>query len=199
MIKKLTSLFLCFLLIFLFSKNTKAESMKKIDIATFPKDILFNVTNLKPGDWMDRTLTIQNNGHQDFNYFLTSEMVNGSDKFYNELQLKVADKDNVLFEGKLKDFNKLEPRFIGKNDSDQLFFTVIVPEELGNDYQGLGCEIQFKLFVEGTLGELFPMDGAKLPKTGTNSFNLIILGAAFVLTGIVMEFIHRRKRITREV
>ncbi|WP_051968174.1 TasA family protein [Neobacillus sp.] len=197
--KKLTGLFLCFLLIFLFSKNTKAESMKEIKIATSPEDSLFNVTNLKPGDWMDRTLTIHNNGQKDINYILTTEMVNGSDKFYNELQLKVADKDKVLFEDKLKDLNKLEPRFIGKNNSEQLFFTVTVPEELGNEYQGLGCEIQFKFFVEGTLGELFPMDGAKLPNTGTNSFNFIMLGLAFVLTGILIQFIQWRKRIAREV
>jgi LPXTG-motif cell wall-anchored protein len=173
--------------------------MKEIKIATSPEDSLFNVTNLKPGDWMDRTLTIHNNGQKDINYILTTEMVNGSDKFYNELQLKVADKDKVLFEDKLKDLNKLEPRFIGKNNSEQLFFTVTVPEELGNEYQGLGCEIQFKFFVEGTLGELFPMDGAKLPNTGTNSFNFIMLGLAFVLTGILIQFIQWRKRIAREV
>lgn len=66
--------------------------------------------------------------------------------------LQISDQKGILFNGKMKDFNKLEPRFIAKNGSEQLFLKIVVPEELGNDFQGLGSEVEFKFYVEGTLG-----------------------------------------------
>ncbi|KLT17264.1 TasA family protein [Neobacillus vireti] len=198
--KKVVTVLVCYFLlvgiiIFVpFSQKTYAAGVQDIDIATSPEKVLFDVSNLKPGDWAERTLTIQNKGKQDLKYLFSSKLKEGSDKFYKELKLIVSDKNNVLFDGKMQDFNKLDPRFIGKNNTEQLFFKVAVPEELDNQYQGLTCKVEFKFYVEGTLGGLLPVDGPKLPETGTNMFNIIVAGAALILTGSIFQFVLARRR-----
>lgn len=182
------------------TKTSAASNIQEIDIATSPEKVLFNISNFKPGDWAERQLTIRNLGKQDFKYLSSIKLKEGSKKFYNELLLKISDENNILFEGKMKDFNKLDPRFIAKNDSEQLFFKVVVPEELGNEFQGLSCEVVFKFYVEGTLGGTIPVDGPKLPETGTNMFNILVAGAVLVLTGSILQFyIKRRHRLENEV
>ncbi|MDM5331344.1 LPXTG cell wall anchor domain-containing protein [Neobacillus sp. CF12] len=177
-----------------------ATGDQEIDIATTPEKLLFDVTNLAPGDWAERTLTIQNKGKQDFKYLSSVNLKEGSEKFYNELLLQISDQKGILFNGKMKDFNKLEPRFIAKNGSEQLFLKIVVPEELGNDFQGLGSEVEFKFYVEGTLGGLLPVDGPKLPDTGTNSFNILLSGAILLVIGTFLQFILKwRRRSTKHV
>lgn len=192
-----------FVLVLIFSLtiiNSFAANNQEIDIATSPERILFDLTNLKPGDWAERTLTIKNNGKQDFKYLSSSNLKGGSKKFYNELLLKISDKDQVLFDGKMKDFSRLDPRFIAKNSFEVLFFKVVVPEELGNEFQGLGSEVEFKFYVEGTLGGTLPVDGPKLPETGTNMFNILVAGAMLVLTGSILQFyIKRRHRLENDL
>lgn len=178
------------------SQISAAINTQEIDIATSPEKILFNVTNLKPGDWAERTFTIINNGKQDFKYLSSSNLKEGSKEFYNELLLKVSDKDKVLFDGKMNDFNKFDPRFIAKNGSEQLFFKVVVPEELGNEFQGLEAEVEFKFYVEGTLGGVLPADGPKLPNTGTDMFNILVAGAVLVLSGTILQFVLVLRRKT---
>ena len=76
---------------------------------------------------------------------------------------------------------------------------MVVPEKLGNEFQGLGCEVVFKLYVEGTLGGTLPVDGPKLPETGTNMFNILVSGAVLVLIGSILQFyIKRRKKFAND-
>lgn len=175
--------------------SSAVTSSPEIDISVSPNPYLFDLSNLKPGDWAERTLTIQNKGKQDFSYLASSKLKEGSEKFYNELVLKISDSNKVLFDGKMKDFHKLDPRLLGKNDSEQLVFNVVVPEELGNEFQGLGSEVEFKFYVEGTAGGLLPADGPKLPNTGSDMFNILIIGVILVLTGTIIQFVlvFRRK------
>jgi len=181
------------------NKTSAAEETKEIDIATSPEKVLFDISNFKPGDWAERTLTIQNKGKQDFKYLFSSKLKEGSEMFYNELLLKVSDKDKLLFEGKMQDFTKLDPSFIAQNGTEQLFFKVVVPEELGNEFQGLACEVEFKFYVEGTLGGVLPVDGPKLPETGTNMFNILVAGTALVLFGSIFQFIlYWRRKMVKE-
>jgi LPXTG-motif cell wall-anchored protein len=202
MIKKITTQFCIniFVILLFFSLtliNTLAATTNpKIDIATSPVKELFDLANLKPGDWAERTLTIQNKGKQDFKYLSSSKLKDGSEKFYNELLLKISDKNNVLFDGKMKDFTKLDSRLIAKNDSEQLFFKVVVPDGLGNEFQGLGCKVEFKFYVEGTLGGVLPVDGPKLPETGTSMFNFMVSGTVLLISGSILQlFIYRRKKL----
>ncbi|WP_042355374.1 TasA family protein [Bacillus rubiinfantis] len=175
--------------------NANAET-QEIDIATSPEKVLFELSNLKPGDWAERSLTINNNGKEDFNYVASSQFRDGSKKFFNELLLTISAEDKVIFDGKLKDFNKLESRVLTQNGSEKLDFKIVIPEHLGNDFQGLGCEVQFKFYAEGLTGGVLPGDGNNLPETGTNMFNLIVAGVAFILVGSLLQFVrywHRRR------
>jgi hypothetical protein len=189
-------------LVFSFSINqiNAATNTQEIDLATSPEKVLFDLTDLKPGDWAERTLIIQNKGKQDFKYLSASKLIEGSEEFYNELLLKISDEDKVLFDGKIEELTKLDPRFIAKNDSEQLFFKVVVPEELGNEYQGLSCKVEFKFYVEGTLGGVLPVDGPRLPNTGTMMFNILVTGAVLILTGTIIQFvIVLRRKIAKQV
>ncbi|MEH7157417.1 LPXTG cell wall anchor domain-containing protein [Neobacillus drentensis] len=201
-IKITINIFVISIIFFLTSINIFAgTNTAKINIATSPEKVFFDLTNLKPGDWAEKKLTIQNNGEQDFKYLLSSNLKKGSEKFYNELFLSISDESSVLFEGKMREFKKLNPRFIAKNDSEQLFFKVVVPSEIGNEFQGLGCEVEFKFYVEGTLGGALPVDGPKLPETGSNMFNILVAGAVLVISGSILQFNikKRRRKLQNEV
>ncbi|MEH7075442.1 LPXTG cell wall anchor domain-containing protein [Neobacillus drentensis] len=201
-IKITINIFVISIIFFLTSINIFAgTNTAKINIATSPEKVFFDLTNLKPGDWAEKKLTIQNNGEQDFKYLLSSNLKKGSEKFYNELFLSISDESSVLFEGKMREFKKLNPRFIAKNDSEQLFFKVVVPSEIGNEFQGLGCEVEFKFYVEGTLVGALPVDGPKLPETGSNMFNILVAGAVLVISGSILQFNikKRRRKLQNEV
>jgi hypothetical protein len=195
------SLLLLTVVVFFPIGKTAADiSSPVMDISVSPHSYLFDLSNLKPGDWAERTLTIQNKGKQDFSYLATSKLKEGSERFYNELVLKISDSNKVLFDGKMKDFHKLDPRLIGKNDSEQLVFKVVVPEELGNEFQGLGSEVEFKFYVEGTVGGLLPVDGPKLPNTGSGMFNILITGVILVLIGTIIQLVLVfRRKIAQQV
>jgi LPXTG-motif cell wall-anchored protein len=166
---------------------------KELDISTSPHKLFFNVSNLKPGDRITKELTVLNKGTQDFTYLFTNRFITGSEKFYNELRLEVSDKKSILFKGNLKDFQKLESRALKTASSETLSFTVEIPFELGNEFQGLNSEFQFKLFVEGTLGGVLPVDGPKLPVTGTEYFKILLLGAAVFTSGLMLYFYSRKR------
>lgn len=171
-----------------------------INIATSPDKVFFNLNNLKPGDSFTKTLTVYNHGKQDFKYLFSNRFLNGSEKFYNELILTITDNKKKLFNGKLKDFEDLNPRALKKGASEELVFSLKIPYDLGNEYQGLRSEFQFKFFVEGTLGGILPVNGPKLPETGTNTFNILVAGVVLVFTGIITQLIiKRRKKLERPI
>ncbi|EKN69493.1 LPXTG-motif cell wall anchor domain-containing protein [Neobacillus bataviensis LMG 21833] len=200
-----------FLLLFLFTsiciafifpiKNVDAEgNIKEIDISTSPHKVFFEIINSKPGDVFTKTLIVQNEGTKDFSYLFSNRLLTGSEKIYKELVLTVTDKSGELYKGKLKDYEKLVSRNLKSNTHEELTFSIYFPSELGNDFQRLSCEFQFKFYVEGTLGGILPADGPKLPETGTNMFNILVAGAVLVLTGTIFQFIiKRRRRIERRV
>lgn len=126
-----------------------AANQEEIDLNTTPGEIAFNLSNLKPGDWANQTVTIQNDGKQDFIYNTKSVFHGGSEKLYNEILLQVSDSDTMLYEGKLKDFKEISPRKIEANKQEDLVFRIDFPYELENEFQGLGFEVEFQFFVTG--------------------------------------------------
>ncbi|WP_059170867.1 hypothetical protein [Bacillus sp. FJAT-27445] len=137
--------------------NIKAEEkIKEIDISTSPHKVFFDIQNGRPGDTYIKELNIQNNGTKDFKYLFSNRFLTGSKKIYNELVLTVSDTSGELYNGKLKDFEKLDSRYLKSNTSENLVFSIKIPYELGNEYQGLGCEFQFKFFVEGSIDGTIP-------------------------------------------
>jgi LPXTG-motif cell wall-anchored protein len=188
--KKIQCCFCVLTICFLFSfplNNAKAEG-NEIDISTSPHKVFFEITNSKPGDTYTKVLTVSNNGSQKLNYLLSSRFLTGSEEFYNELLFKITNTTEVLYSGKLKDFNKLNPRSLKRKESEKLNLSISIPSELGNNYQGLDTEFQFKFYVEGTLGGLLPADGPKLPSTGSNMFNILAFGFMFTLVGLFISF-----------
>ncbi|MCC3356757.1 TasA family protein [Bacillus sp. REN16] len=188
----------CTLLFFFLANQVSASptnTNKVIDIMTTPEKILFDIDNFKPGDWATRTLTIKNSGSEDFNYLTSADRKSGSKKLYEELYLTISDSSGEFFKGKLGEFKKINPRPIVSGKQEELIFTVEFPSHLGNEYQGLETEVEMKFYAEGTLGGVLPVDGPKLPETGTNTFNILIAGVVLVLGGgILFIFLKRRLR-----
>ncbi|MCM3692730.1 CalY family protein [Neobacillus niacini] len=62
------AILLSMVMIFLIQvKDTKAdESDYGVDISTTPAEFLFDVKNMKPGDWSTSTLEVNNEGNLDF-------------------------------------------------------------------------------------------------------------------------------------
>src|SRR5690606_20386436 len=75
-----------------------AEGKHDIDISLSPSDVLFDLKNMKPGDWAPRTLTVNNKGKLDFEYQMSISN-EGDDMLFNELVLEVADGNNELWNG----------------------------------------------------------------------------------------------------
>jgi LPXTG-motif cell wall-anchored protein len=193
------ALFLLILfLIFPFGNTFAMQTLGEIDIATTPEKVLFNVKDFKPGDWAIRTLKIKNSGKEDFKYLASAKLKSGSEKLYNELLLTINDSNKEIFSGKLSDFKKLEPRLLNQAEQEELVFNVKFPYELSNEFQGLASIVEFKFYAEGTLGGVLPVDGPKLPNTGSNMFNILLAGAVLVLGGTILQFfLKRRNRLDR--
>ncbi|CAM3913122.1 TasA family protein [Mesobacillus zeae] len=177
-------------------QTTAAPDTQEIDISATPDKVLFDLSNIKPGDWAERSITLQNSGRQDFKYITSAKLTSGSEKLYQNLVLKVYGPQGELFAGTLDDFKKLEPRLIKSSEKENLVFKLEMPEELGNDYQGLGCKVQIRFYVEGTMGGVLPPDGPKLPNTATGIFNMLAAGILFTLGGgaMYLYYLQRKKQ-----
>ncbi|MBM6619057.1 TasA family protein [Bacillus suaedaesalsae] len=164
-------------------------NIPQVDLATEPHKVLFDLTNMKPGDSVTRNLTISNNGKNSFNYLTTSKYLSGSEIFYKQLDLTVKDSKGIIYEGKLYNFSKLAPRLLESKQKETLTFHVTIPMELGNEYQGLTCDFQIYLYVEGDV----PV-GVMLPDTATNTFNWLLIGACLLATGTILGLSYKRVR-----
>lgn len=193
---------LIFTIIFVPLGSTAASEVraKEIDIVTSPEKVLFDVANMKPGDSAERVLEISNSGTQDFGYIISSKLKTGSEKLYDELLLTITTEDgSELYTGTLGQFNKLNSRDIKKSETEMLTLLVEFPTELGNEFQGLITEVEFKIYAEGTLGGLIPAEnGIKLPNTATDMMNFVLIGGVLLLIGFVMMTIARKKKASVE-
>ena len=160
-------LFICVSVLSLISfvPAAKSYAAPNLDLDTIPDSYLFKISNMKPGDYATRTLTILNPGKRSFTYQSRAEFTGGTENadedlkdgvdLYNEFLLKVwsLDKDDnskaeLLYGGKLKDFEGLDPRYLPSNSAEDLRFRVDFPYELGNEYQGLAFNFELLFGVE---------------------------------------------------
>ncbi|KUP04427.1 cell wall protein [Bacillus coahuilensis p1.1.43] len=175
------------------------DTIPEVDIATTPTGVLFDVSNMKPGDWADRSIKVSNKGREDFTYKMTVHLKSGSKKLYNELMVRVSDSKSELYYGKIGDFKGLDSRMLAKSEEEELSYTVEFPAQLGNDYQGLQTEIEFKFFVEGTIGGLLPVDGPRLPDTATSTFTLLAIGGLLTAAGFSLVMVNKLLRYRSEL
>ena len=193
-----------------FSQVTTAfaeEEEKEIDITLSPKETLFDISNMKPGDWAPRTLTVINSGSKDFEYRMELQN-NGDRKLYNELLLEVKSADQKLYNGKLADFTSMANRKLISGSEENLELTIRFPEHLGNDFQGVQSAFTFIFTAEGkdnvavlasTNGLIdsgnIKSSGFTLPATATNIFNILLFGSILMVGGLTLMAIRHFKRV----
>lgn len=180
---------------------------KELDISLSSKENLFDISNMKPGDWAPRTLTVQNSGSKDFVYQMQLQN-SGEQKLFNELLVEINAGDQELYNGKLAEFKSLPVRNLTSGTEENLDITVRFPEHLGNDFQGLESAFVFTFTAEGkdnatvqvmTMGQVASVGptsvGLSLPSTPSNIFILILFGTVLVVGGIVWMIIRHYRRM----
>ncbi|MET3684201.1 LPXTG-motif cell wall-anchored protein [Alkalibacillus flavidus] len=179
-------------------------------ISVTPESVLFDIDQLKPGDYMTDTIAVQNETDQPLSVEVGSNFISGSDKLYNQFRLTVSNDDGeVVFDGRLADFDGVEGFAVNASESSDYTLRVLFPESSDNAYQGL--RVKFNLTFATTIDdgeasnppdddEVLPTTGddtsdRTLPQTGeTIPYAFYILGGLSMLTGIAL-FVWRRKRI----
>ncbi|HJF33030.1 MAG TPA: hypothetical protein K8V56_14810 [Sporosarcina psychrophila] len=131
-----------------FADGENNTNKNDIDISISPNDTLFEINNMKPGDWAPRTITVRNVGSKDFAYQMQLEN-SGEKKLFNELLLEIKVDDKELYQGKLAAFKSLPARKLTRGSGENLDITIRFPEHLGNDFQGLGAAFVFTFTAEG--------------------------------------------------
>lgn len=171
-----------------------AEERREIDISLEPKEVLFHVSNMKPGDWANRSIRISNDGTKKLSYSIKSEVSEGSTKLYEALKVTVKDKQEVLYEGSLKELQSMENRTLAADRTDELIYTIHVPKELGNEYQGLQTIVKFIFYAEGPEGNGVGTENEtgsnqaqpptnsnwQLPRTGVQQSSMVLIGIGLV-------------------
>ncbi|MFP7297969.1 TasA family protein [Neobacillus niacini] len=162
----------------------------KIDISTNPS-MIFDIKNMKPGDEENSTFTILNKGDFDFKYHIKAGHESGSIQLFNNLIFSIREGDNEIFNGPFNDFNVIESRILKKKTQEPLIFSVKLPIQSGNEYQGLSTKVKFDFIAEGDTS--VNIGNNNLPNTATNSFNLVFIGLLLIVLGSIFYLIRRKK------
>lgn len=191
------------------SADGDSSGEKEINIDILPNKSLFNIENMKPGDWAPRTVTVKNEGEKDFNYAVKIKNMSKTNKLYNELLLEISDSNGELYDGKLVDFTELTSRKLVSSKEEELNFTIRYPEKLENDFQGVGAMFSLVFVAEGELKETDEASsggiingdnspgGFQLPKTSTNMFYLLLIGTVITFIGGSLLLYQKYRRIEK--
>jgi LPXTG-motif cell wall-anchored protein len=114
----------------------------------------FHIENMRPGYMEDHTLTVKNTGDLIIKYTVKSAFKSG-EKLFKELNVTVKQGNTELYKGKLSNLS-IEPRTLPARTDDPLTFSIVLPGETRNDFQGLTTS--FEIQVQGE-GEDPPTDG----------------------------------------
>jgi LPXTG-motif cell wall-anchored protein len=136
------------MLIIVFTAATQEVSANRMKIILHPAGkFLFNIENMKPGDWAERTLLIKNAGSDAIDYYLRVLNKSKNNKLFNELDLQVylKDKNTLIFDDKLRKFEGFIPKHLVKSEIDNLLFIVKMPYELGNEFQGTSAHFELRI------------------------------------------------------
>ncbi|GEN44336.1 LPXTG cell wall anchor domain-containing protein [Alkalibacillus haloalkaliphilus] len=191
---------------------SEENSDSEVSIDTTPQSVMFDLSNIKPGDTAERTLTIENYGNMDYNYHSSVEHTGGSEKLFEQLQLVVSDESGVLYEGSLSGFEGFESRPLEVQESEEVVFGIKFPWESGNEFQGLETAFDLQVWAsgeevasstpeeeeEGTL----PSTGGGLgilPQTGESiPYLYYIIGGVIALSGLGLILAKRRSKLVGE-
>lgn len=102
------------------------------------------MSNFKPGDRVERTFTVANDGTAAFDYKVRTRFVSGDTEFFDVLQLTVKDGDTVIYDGALhQEQQDIALGRLAAGGENEFDLSVIFPEEAGNEYQGKAATIAF--------------------------------------------------------
>lgn len=181
--------------------ESHSHKQSQISMEVLPAHALFQIENMKPGDWAERSVIVRNNGKAAATYQMTLE-INGTKKLFNELTLEIKDSQMELFNGKLANFTSLALKDLAPGKEQELQMIVRFPEHLGNEFQGLETDFSLLFTATGKTddvtiegvdangnGDSFQSSGTTLPETATNIFKLLLIGGVLIaLGGLVMIY-----------
>ncbi|MFG6496220.1 LPXTG cell wall anchor domain-containing protein [Fictibacillus sp. UD] len=107
----------------------------------------FHMENMRPGYVEDHILTVKNTGNQIVKYTVKS-MFKSGEKLFNELNVTVKHENTELFKGRLKDLN-IAPKVLPASTNHPLTFSIGLPGEAGNEFQGLTTSFEIQVQGEG--------------------------------------------------
>lgn len=196
----ITALFsFLFFSFYLLPHSAGAEVDDEVVIDRYPQEELFKVENTKPGDHAYRSLLIQNNNNLDI--FYTMQLRNDGDlKLFNELLLQITVLDEIIFDGKLKDFDGFMDRPLDTQSEETIGFNLKFPEELGNDFQGLRADfvLVFNARAAESSGLVTPLStegkGGMLPRTATNILSYLLIGGLLLTIGGIASYLSRKNK-----
>lgn len=178
-----------------------------LGLSILPKENLFDISNMKPGDWAPRTITVQNTGNKDFVYYMQLQN-SGEEKLFNELTVEIKAGNTELFKGKLTDFKSLSERKLTNGNEEKLDITISFPEHLGNEFQGLESSFVFSFTAEGkdsttvqvmTTGQVASVstspDGFNQSTGTSNIVSWIFFTTILAASGIVFMIIRFYRRM----
>ncbi|MBH0164247.1 LPXTG cell wall anchor domain-containing protein [Fictibacillus sp. 7GRE50] len=166
-----------FIFIFLMVGNTfKSEKIYSYNNEIYGLEVtpseLFNIQNMRPGYEEDYTLMLKNTGNQPLSYSIKSELSSGDELLFNQLIIKVSKEGSILYLGKLSNFYFRSQQGLAAHAQDNVKFTIGLPGESGNEYQGLSASVVIDIKAEPSSppnpGDGDPPDNGGDPDDGGN-------------------------------
>lgn len=112
----------------------------------------FSRTDLKVGENVDFIKVVKNVGEEDFKYKVLFEIVNDQNNICSNLELNVNNGSSDIFSGKLEDFDYKSSLI--KNGSENLTFSVKLPDDADSSLENLECKFDVKFIAwQNTLNE----------------------------------------------
>ncbi|MBM7097058.1 LPXTG cell wall anchor domain-containing protein [Bacillus sp. H-16] len=201
------------------------EVQGSVSITTSPTKVLFDLSNMKPGDSASRVLGISNDGTTHYNYHSEVRHTRGSELLFKQFELYVLQGEETLYSGSMADFTGFEPRYLESGSSEEFIMTAVFPWESGNEFQGLETDFEIVLWAETTPvpspddpsipseptegqekdesagpptvpGGSTPTFGGGLPQTGDQvPYLYYLMGAFLIASGFYLYQMRRRNKV----
>ncbi len=156
------------------ASTSSAFAAGKLEIALGTTSATFQAEENQPflpGVRFERDLNVENNSDMPVKYALLAEKKSGDDVVYNQLMVEIEQNGTLLYRGRvnqLSQANVVIPE-LGKGESDDLHYTVYLPESTGNEVQQKTAEVDFGfLATQQENGEYFAQKGPVMTFTPEN-------------------------------
>lgn len=186
-------------------------------ILLIPSDFFANLDKGMPGDQVTDMIRIRNQSDRSSYLYFSTALPEGLEekalKLLQRYQLTLRLGDQILYEGPLSAEKLGQELFLGKydrGDSKELYFTLTLPEEIGNEFSLLDAAVIWKfraVWEEGQPQSSSPQAGPSSPtdrylgnlsiRTGLNQATMIRFALAALVCSLSLAaslIIRLRKR-----